>query len=301
MGLPAIAIHGGAGIYGDESLPEALEGVRRAAAEGWAALASGGSALAAVLAAVRTLEDDPSFNAGTGSVLTADGTVENDAAVMSGADLSAGAVGALVGFANPVLVAEEVRRATSHVLLVGEGARRFAISRGLATVDPASLITERQRARWRAEAQQRGLQAHAVHGTVGAVAADAAGHVAAATSTGGLLFKLPGRVGDTPIVGGGTYADDEAGAASCTGQGEAILKVTLAKSAIERLRGGATATAAAEAALAELSRRTSGEAGLILVDRRGGVGFAFNTGRMSRAWADAEHPEPQAAIERGST
>ncbi len=297
MKLPAIAVHGGAGIYGDESLPEALGGVRRAAALGFAELSRGGSAVAAVIAAVRALEDDPSFNAGTGSVLTADGTIENDAAVMSGADLSAGAVGSLVGFKNPILVADEVRRHGSHVLLVGEGARRFAVSRGLSTVDPASMITERQRAKWQAEAQRRGQVAQ-VHGTVGAVAADASGHVAAATSTGGLLFKLPGRVGDTPIVGGGTYADDEAGAASCTGEGEAILKVTLARVAIDRLRGGASASAAAERAIAELSRRTSGEAGLILVDRHGGVAFAFNTKRMSRAWADAEHPEALAAIER---
>ena len=297
MPLPAIAVHGGAGIYGDESVPEALEGVRRAAARGWTELEAGRDAVAAVLAAVVTLEDDPRFNAGTGSVLNADGAIENDAAVMSGVDLSAGAVGALSGFKNPVRVAEEVRRQGSHVLLVGDGARRFALSRGLAAIDPATLVTERQRAKWQAEAERRGAVPR-IHGTVGAVAVDAQGHVAAATSTGGLLFKLPGRVGDTPIIGGGTYADDEAGACSCTGQGEAILKVTLARSAIDRLRGGGGAQAAAEAAIAELSRRTGGEAGLILVDARGGVGFAFTTTRMSRAWADAQHREGEAAIER---
>jgi beta-aspartyl-peptidase (threonine type) len=294
--LPAIAVHGGAGIYGDESVPEALEGVRQAAAIGLDRLLAGGSAVEAVLAAVKHLEDDPNFNAGTGSVLTADGTIENDAAVMSGADLTAGAVGALSGFRNPVLVAEEVRRHSSHVLLVAEGAKRFALSRGLTSVDPVTMITERQRAKWRAEALAR--QPAGKHGTVGAVAADAQGHVAAATSTGGMLFKLPGRVGDTPIIGGGTFADDLSGAVSCTGQGEAILKVALAKTAAELLRAGKSAAEAAAGAIAELSARTHGEAGLILVSRSGEVGFAFNTRRMSRASADAAHPEAQSWIER---
>jgi beta-aspartyl-peptidase (threonine type) len=294
--LPAIAVHGGAGIYGDESIPEALEGVRRAAALGFARLREGASAVEAVLAAVRHLEDDPNFNAGTGSVLTADGTIENDAAVMSGADLTAGAVGALSGFPNPVLVAEEVRRHSSHVLLVAEGAKRFALSRGLASVDPSTLITDRQRAKWQAEAAVR--RTADKHGTVGAVAADAQGHVAAATSTGGMLFKLPGRVGDTPIIGGGTYADDLSGAVSCTGQGEAILKVALAKAAADFLRAGRSAAEAAAAAVAELSARTHGEAGLIVVSPAGEVGFAFNTRRMSRASADAAHPDGQSWIDR---
>ena len=300
MPLPAIAVHGGAGIYGDESVPEALEGVRRAAALGFARLREGASALEAVLAAVKQLEDDPNFNAGTGSVLTADGTIENDAAVMSGADLTAGAVGALSGFPNPVLVAEAVRRHSTHVLLVAEGAKRFALSRGLASVDPNTLITDRQRAKWNAEAAVRRSADKPAdkHGTVGAVAADAAGHVAAATSTGGMLFKLPGRVGDTPIIGGGTYADDLSGAVSCTGQGEAILKVALAKAAADLLRAGKSASEAAAAAIAELSARTHGEAGLIVVSPAGEIGFAFNTRRMSRASADAAHPDGQSWIDR---
>jgi beta-aspartyl-peptidase (threonine type) len=158
------------------------------------------------------------------------------------------------------------------------------------------MITERQRAKWQAEALAR--QPAGKHGTVGAVAADAQGHVAAATSTGGMLFKLPGRVGDTPIIGGGTFADDLSGAVSCTGQGEAILKVALAKTAAELLRAGKSAAEAAAGAIAELSARTHGEAGLILVSRSGEVGFAFNTRRMSRASADAAHPEAQSWIER---
>ncbi len=293
-------VHGGAGIYGDDTVPEAIEGVRLAAAEGFRKLAAGESALCAVLAAVRHLEDDPRFNAGTGSVLTAEGTVENDAAVMWGEDLSAGAVGALSGFANPVLVAEEIRREGTHVLLAGEGARRFALGRGLASVGPGVLVTERQRARWIEERERRKAAAPApavVHGTVGAAAADASGHVAAATSTGGLLFKFPGRIGDTPIIGAGTFADDLGGAASATGQGEAILKVGLTRRAVELLRAGHGAMEAARIAVGELSRRTRGEAGVILVDPAGGIGWAFNTRRMSRASCDGAHPEPAAGIE----
>ena len=303
MSRPSLFVHGGAGIYGDESLPDALVGVREAAALGFARLLEGQSAVEAVLAAVRCLEDDPHFNAGTGSVLTADGTIENDAAVMWGKDLSAGAVGATSGFKNPVLLADAIRRTSSHVLLVGDGARRFGERAGIPVVDPATMITERQRARWIDEARRRSRPAESAaipdkHGTVGAVAVDRDGHVAAATSTGGLLFKLPGRVGDSPIVGAGTYADDLGGACSCTGHGEAILKVSLAKTAVDLMRAGHPPTAAAESALAELSRRTGGEAGLIVVNAAGDLGVAFNTRRMSRASCSPDRREPEAAIER---
>jgi L-asparaginase / beta-aspartyl-peptidase len=251
-----------------------------------------------VLTAVRTLENDPQFNAGTGSALTSDGTVENDASVMWGKDLTAGGVAVLSGFLNPVLVAEAVRAETPHVLLAGEGARRFALRHGFAPVDPERMITASQREKWLAEAQRRSRQLPDKLGTVGAVACDDAGHVAAATSTGGLFFKMPGRVGDTPIIGAGTYADDAAGACSCTGTGEAILKASLAKTAVELLRAGRPAQVAAEEAIAELSARTRGEAGLILVTPKGDTGMAFNTARMSRAVWSAGQPEPLAAIER---
>jgi beta-aspartyl-peptidase (threonine type) len=182
------------------------------------------------------------------------------------------------------------------VLLAAEGARRFALRRGFAAVDPETMITAEQRAKWKAA---RGAPAPAPGklGTVGAVACDREGHVAAATSTGGLFLKMPGRVGDTPIIGAGTYADDEGGAVSCTGKGEAILKVSLAKLSVDLMREGKSARAAAEAAIAEFTRRTASEAGVILVSPSGDIGFAFNTLRMSRAvWKEGD-AEPTAGVE----
>jgi len=292
-----MVVHGGVGIYGDDVSARALDGLREASSRGRDILEGGGTALRAVLEAVRTLEDNPGFNAGTGSALTSDGTIENDASVMWGKDLTAGGVAVLSGFRNPVLVAEAVRAETPHVLLAAEGAHRFALQRGFSTVDPEVMITPEQRAKW-AAARAEAVAAPGKLGTVGAVACDREGHVAAATSTGGLFLKMPGRVGDTPIIGAGTYADDEAGAASCTGKGEAILKVSLAKMTVDLLRAGRTAQAAAEAAIAEFTRRTSSEAGVIVVSPAGQLGLAFNTLRMSRAsWREGD-VEPNARIEK---
>jgi len=293
----AILVHGGVGIYGDEVSGGAIGGVRAAASRGRDVLARGGNALEAVLEAVRTLEDDVSFNAGTGSALTSDGTIENDASVMWGKDLTAGGVAVLSGFRNPVLVAEAVRAETPHVLLAAEGAHRFALRRGFAAVDPESMITAEQRAKWDA-ARASGPGRPGKLGTVGAVACDREGHVAAATSTGGLFLKMPGRVGDTPIIGAGTYADDEAGAASCTGKGEAILKVSLAKMSVDFMRLGRPAQASAEAAIAEFGRRTSSEAGVILVSPAGDLGFAFNTLKMSHAASRQGDAEPVVGVDR---
>jgi beta-aspartyl-peptidase (threonine type) len=304
MPLPTLLVHGGAGIYGDETLPEAIAGVHAAAAAGFSLLRTGASAVEAVVAAVRTLEDDPRFNAGLGSTLNADGTVENDAAVMSGEDLSGGAVAVLSGFRNPILVADAVRRDGHCVLIAGEGARRFALAQGFQAIDPNELATPTQRARWQEERVRREAdrRRRAVPGeklgTVGAVACDARGHVAAATSTGGLIFKMPGRVGDTPILGAGTYADDLAGAASCTGHGEAILKIGMAKAAVDHLRSGATAQEAARLAVHTLGERAKALGGIIVVSPRGDLGVAFNTERMSRAYVDPSLAAPIAAIER---
>ena len=304
MPLPTLLVHGGAGIYGDETLPEALAGVRTAAAIGFSALRGGATAVEAVIAAVQALEDDPRFNAGKGSTLTADGTVENDASVMSGDDLSAGAVAALSGFANPILIAEAVRRDGRCLLIAGDGAKRFALSQGFQDVDPRDLATAAQRARWEEERIKRATHprqeaaASEKLGTVGAVACDSRGHVAAATSTGGLLFKVGGRVGDTPIIGAGTYADDLSGAASCTGHGEAILKIGMARIATDQLRTGATAQEAAQAAVRALTDRVNGLGGIIVVSPRGDLGVAFNTERMSRAYCDSSLAEPIASIDR---
>jgi beta-aspartyl-peptidase (threonine type) len=256
-----------------------------AARAGFIILESGGSALDAVVAAAAALEDDPLFNAGTGAVLNVEGVAELDAAVMDGATLKAGAVANVVDVANPVRLARAVMDRTRHVLIAGRGARLLADELGIPRCDPASLITPRARSRW-----ERDRKLEAGGGTIGAVAIDRAGHVAAATSTGGTSNKRVGRIGDSPLVGAGTYADDRGGAASMTGHGEAIIRVVAAKFACDRLAGGSSADAAAAATVRELER-VGGRGGVILVDRAGKLGFAFNTARMSRAWVSGSGSE----------
>src|SRR5512133_2624665 len=234
---PAIIVHGGAGDLGPADPASSggadaprLEGVRRACAAGWEILRAGGSALDAVEAAVRALEDDPTVNAGTGATLGAAGDVEVDASIMDGTGLHCGAVAAVRDVRNPVSLARAVMEKSEHVLLAGDGASLFAREVGIPPYANALLVTPRQRARW--EAARRGGGGTG-HGTVGAAARDAAGHLAAATSTGGTSMKRPGRVGDTPIPGCGTYADDALAAVSCTGHGERIIQLTLARHAAD--------------------------------------------------------------------
>lgn len=263
--MSAIIVHGGAGATPVERHPRLRAGCRAAAEVGRAILDGGGSALDAVCAAVRVLEDDPEFNAGIGSVLTRDGTVETDASVMCGATRRAGAVGAVPDLGQAVALARAVLEAGEHVLLVGPSAWRFAAEVG---IEPAwNLVTDRARQRL------------ANPGTVGAVARDRAGRFAAATSTGGMSGKRPGRVGDSPIIGAGTWADDRI-AVSATGDGEAILKLVLARDLAGRT--GALA-AAARASLRDLARITGGSAGLIAIDERNVVGIQLSAS-MSIAW-----------------
>jgi beta-aspartyl-peptidase (threonine type) len=269
MGVqPAIIVHGGAGPIAKSKLPPMLEGCRAAARLAWAALLEGHSALDAVERAVTALEDNALFNAGTGSTLNALGEIEMDAAIMDGATLFAGAVAAVKGIKNPIQLARKVLDDKRHVLLAGEGALFFARRLGIPDCPAAELILPEQRERWARK-----------HGTVGCVARDQAGRVAAATSTGGTFDKLPGRVGDSPLVGCGTYAD-EVGAVSCTGDGEAIIRVVLAKTALESVRSGMHPTDAARRALAVLEEKTKSHAGLIIVDREGRIGHARNTEAM---------------------
>ena len=295
--VPAIVVHGGAGTVETERVPAALAGCRAAAARGLEVLARGGSALDAVQVAVRALEDDPNYNAGIGAALSRDGTVELDAIIMDGAALRVGAIGAMPNVRQPIDLARAVLEDGEHVLLVGEAAWAFGREKGFAPCDPAVLITPRARARLETEAAQRragtaGNQA----GTVGACAIDAGGHVAAATSTGGLTYKRPGRVGDTPLPGCGTYADDRGGAASATGTGELIMRVTLTRIVVDQLRAGRTAKEAAELAIAELSERVGGDAGVICVDRLGRVGVARSSEMMPHASATLAEPEPQSGL-----
>lgn len=289
---PAILVHGGAGVLDPQRIPRCRSGCEAAARVGWAVLERGGSALDAVEAAVRTLEDDGEFNAGYGAVLNRDGVIEVDAAVMDGG-LRAGAVGAVPWMRHPVTLARRVLEAGRHILLVGEGATGFARGVGLGPELPASLITPRARDRWERERQGR-AEPSATGDTVGAVAIDARGGLATASSTGGISSKHPGRVGDSPLLGAGLYALDGAGAATATGHGETILRVTLCRFAIDELRRGAGAEAAARAALDEMARRTAhlggGTAGIIVVDAAGGLAQARTAEVMP--WAQVRGGEP---------
>jgi len=266
--LPAIIVHGGAGPIKDDSLPARLEGCRAAAFAGWQLLKAGGPALVAVEAAVVELEDNPLFNAGTGSTLNTLGKVEMDAAIMEGDSLRAGAVAALTGIKNPIKLARRVLEDGRHVMLAGDGALLFAREIEFPECSPESLIVERERTRWESK-----------HGTVGCVAFDANGKLAVATSTGGTFNKLPGRVGDSPLIGCGTYANDFA-AVSCTGHGEAIIRVVLAKSAVDFLKTGLDPHSAAKQAIELLAAGTESTGGLILISGDGKIAYARNTTHM---------------------
>lgn len=290
---PALIVHGGAGA---RPVPEERQARRRAMlqalARGLDLLRGGASALDAVVAAVAALEDDPLFNAGYGSALNAEGEVEMDASVMAWpvAELAqnnllaqtqsgAGAVAAVSRVRNPILLARAVMETTPHVLMVGAGAERLAAAAGIARCRPQELIAERARTRWRS------YHARLAHGTVGAAALDSHGQLAAATSTGGLTGKLPGRVGDSAIVGAGTFAHP-LGAASATGMGESILKLNLCRGAVELLEDSTPMRAAARS-IAQLKNLSGAEAGLIMVDRAGRLGYAHNARAMEIAYYSA--------------
>jgi beta-aspartyl-peptidase (threonine type) len=282
--MTAIVVHGGAGAIDPARHDRLRAGVRAAAGAGDAVLAAGGSALDAVVAAVRVLEDDPEFNAGRGSVLTREGTIETDAAVMDGALQRIGAVGAVPDLGCAIALARAVLDDGEHVMLAGPSAWRFAAEVGIEPAPPGSLQTERQLARWRTEAERPSGERSG--GTVGAVARDRAGRFASATSTGGILYKRCGRVGDTPVPGAGTWADAHA-AVSATGDGEAILRVALARGIAARIAAGDRVRDAAIAGLRELHRITAGSAGVIAVDRAGIVAIQLSP-TMPCAWIDGD-------------
>jgi beta-aspartyl-peptidase (threonine type) len=294
----ALAVHGGAGTlwHGDMTTErEALyhAGLRRALVAGRDILADGGSALDAVTASVIALEDDPIFNAGRGACFTSAGTQEMDAAVMDGSDRRAGAVCGIFGPRNPILAARAVMERTPHVLLSGTGAIEFCREAGLPFAGPEYFFTE---ARWQALAETLAQQqtgraddnAARRHGTVGAVACDNAGNLAAATSTGGITGKLPGRVGDSPIVGAGTFADNRTCAVSATGIGEYFIRYAAAHEIAARMahKGQALAEAAADV-VGELGR-LGGSGGIVAVDRQGAVALPFNSAGMYRGYVTGD-------------
>lgn len=289
---PSLIVHGGAWDIPDADVAADLEGCRRAAEVGWAVLQNGGSALDAVEAAIRYLEDDPVFDAGVGAWLNAAGEVELDAIIMDGETLDNGAVAAIQHIRNPISVARRVMEHTPHSLIVGHGAEQFAAAQGFPLCDESELLTGHELERWkiikgktnyRVEESFRGTP----RGTVGAVARDKDGHLAAGTSTGGTPNKLPGRVGDSPLIGCGCYADDVSAGASATGWGESIMKVVLCKMACDLAANGADAQSAAEKSIGVLADRVQGLGGVIVIDQQGRIGQAFNTPRMARAWIEA--------------
>jgi beta-aspartyl-peptidase (threonine type) len=282
-----LVVHGGAGTWDADVREDAVRGVRTAATLAHRILAAEGAAIDAVVAAVVALEDDPLFNAGTGACLNLDGEPEMDAQVMIGEGFFAGAVAALKQVRNPVLVARQVMERTGHVMLVGEGALRFARSMGFAHYD---AVTPRSRARWRDRLSERG-------GTVGAVAVDARGRFAAATSTGGVMLKLPGRVGDTPVPGAGNYATPSA-AASATGQGELMLRCLATKRVCDWIERGLAAQAAVDKVLSEMAAMVGSEAGLIAVDRDGQTGIAHGTPQMPYAYVQEGDADLTVAMRR---
>jgi beta-aspartyl-peptidase (threonine type) len=308
----SIVVHGGAGDISADRHASARQGCQEAALLGWRVLQNGGSALDAVEAAVRALEDNPAFNAGTGACLSAEGRIELDAGVMDGRTLEVGAVAAIELIKNPVSLARRVL-SSPHVLLIGRGAEYFAEEQGIPRCSFEDLLTERQYQRWKAYLAEQQLTPDSEprlirrevasltardeqkHGTVGAVAIDSSGALAAATSTGGIHNKYPGRVGDSPLVGCGFYADEQA-AVSCTGHGEDFVRLLIAKRAADFVAQGRSAREAAEAAIAFLGARATGTGGLILVDRHGGVGYAWNSQNLAHAHMHEGLEEPVAGV-----
>ncbi len=290
-----LVVHGGAGLIERErSSPEQDRDIRaaleRALAAGAGILADGGSALDSVERAARILEDDPHFNAGRGAVFTYQGTNELDAAVMDGRGRDAGAVTGVTATRNPVSLARAVMERSPHVFLSREGADQFSIEQGLDQVGPEWFATEERRRQldaMRAEGDHY-FDEELKYGTVGAVAVDVHGHVAAATSTGGLTGKRWGRIGDTPLIGSGTYADDRAGAVSATGAGEYFIRAAAGHEICARMRMlGESATTAADTVIAEVGA-LGGRGGVILVTPRGDAAWSFNTPGMYRGMASAD-------------
>jgi beta-aspartyl-peptidase (threonine type) len=297
-----LVIHGGAGTIAPNRMTPEIErelraGLQRSLEAGYGILKKGGSSLDAVVAAVRVMEDDPLFNAGRGAVFTSAGTNEMDAAIMDGKSLQAGAVGGLKHVRNPITLARAVMDHSPHVMFVGEGAEAFARQNGIELVDEKYFYTEE---RWNALQRVRKAEAEARtngkefavsdqdrHGTIGAAALDQSGNLAAATSTGGNTNKRPGRLGDTPIIGAGTYANNRTCAMSGTGDGEYFMRLVAGHeiSALMEHRGLPLAQAAQT--VVDQITEMGGAAGLIAIDHNGNVALPFNTAGMYRGYIDA--------------
>lgn len=306
---PVLVVHGGAWAMPDDMVDAHTRGVNNALAAGWRVLERGGSALDAVEEAVVIMEDDETFDAGRGSFLNREGRVQLDALIMDGATLRAGGVGCVEHLRNPIRAARKILSESPHVYFVGEGAEQFAAHHGIPLCKNEDLVIPREVERLRqyqAEANSHGKEMfeHASddvtisHDTVGAVALDRDGNIAAATSTGGTLNKAPGRLGDSSLIGCGCYADNQSAAASTTGWGEPIMKLVLAKWTADRIEAGNLPEWSAQEAMNYLKQRVNGHGGIIVLNREGHIGIAHNTPRM--AWAYKTVSKQEAGVVRES-
>ena len=289
-------VHGGAWDIPDDLVEAHRNGVRQALAIGWNILMNGGSAVEAVEKSVNFMEDDPTFDAGRGSFVNSIGEIELDASIMDGTTFRAGAIAAVQNIRNPISLARVIMDKSEHILLAGRGAVRFAEEHGITRCSKEDLLVGRELERWKeiqrskkSTSTKDAFRKKMPHDTVGAVAVDCNGVIASGTSTGGTPNKYPGRVGDSPLIGCGTYADSSVGGASCTGWGEAIIKVVLAKTVIDLMEyNGGDPAAAAKQAILRLEKKADGFGGVIVVNNSGVPAVAFNTPRMARAYRTSD-------------
>jgi beta-aspartyl-peptidase (threonine type) len=308
---PVVVVHGGAGNWQPERTQPGIEGVKRAAKKGYDVLEAGGSAVDSVMEAVAVLEDDGVFNAGYGSSLNIEANVEMEASIMDGRNLEAGAAGLLYDLRNPVRLARVIMEKTDHVFVVGEGADKLAKLERLERRNPVTELRlkyyeQQKKALLEGKSElpklSRLVEAHPELfslETVGAVAMDKDGNLAAATSTGGFPLKLPGRIGDSPLIGCGTYADNLAGACSATGVGEIAIRLVLAKTVCNHMENGISAEEATEQAIKLVNRRVTTNCnamGVIAVDTHGRIGAAHNSANLCWAYLTPETGEPVAAM-----
>jgi beta-aspartyl-peptidase (threonine type) len=297
--MVALIVHGGAWDIPDDLVEKHRAGCRNALIGGWEILRSDGSAEDAVERAINIMEEDPVFDAGRGSHLNAAGEIELDASIMNGTTFRCGAVAAVQNVLHPISLARKVMDDSEHILLVGKGAQRFALERGMSLCRSDDLLVGRELDRWR-ELQQREnfstrdqFRSQASSDTVGAVAIDRNGIIVAGTSTGGTPNKYPGRVGDSPLIGCGCYADSSIGGVSTTGWGEAMIKIVMAKTVIDLMEAnGGNPQAAAESGIHILKRKADGDGGVIVLNPAGTLGISYNTPRMARAFLNESMSAP---------
>ncbi|HUN65812.1 MAG TPA: isoaspartyl peptidase/L-asparaginase [Bacteroidota bacterium] len=298
--MSSLIIHGGAWDIPDDAVEAHRKGVARALEIGWHILETAGSSVDAVEKAILSMEDDETFDAGRGSHLNAAGQVELDASIMNGRTMSCGAVACVRFVRNPIGLARKVMEESEHILLVGEGAELFAKDRGIRLCTQEDLIIDRERKRWNGVRGRKNFttkdafrKSKKPSDTVGAVAIDSFGNIAVGTSTGGTFNKTPGRVGDSPLIGCGSYADNSIGGVSTTGWGEGMIKVVMAKTVVDLLEyNNGDAQKAAEEGIRHLKDKVDGHGGVIVLNSRGEFGISFNTPRMAYAYRNSDMDAP---------